>query len=110
EPALASLLGGIFLLLTTVAVLGFSLQQQGKTRLEQAAQGKVKQLEALLDRIEAEWDKAGRELLHIPSRELEVLTDHPLRHDPSEVRVTLGLRAKPSKPDVAVYQIAPLAI
>jgi ABC-type phosphate/phosphonate transport system substrate-binding protein len=33
-----------------------------------------------------------------------------LRHDPSEVRVTLGLRAKPSKPDVAVYQIAPLAI
>ena len=109
EPALASLLGGIFLLLSIVAVLGFTLQQQGKTRLEQAGQEKGRQVEALLDRIEIEWQRAGGELLHISSRELEVLTDRALPHDPSEVLVTLGLSTR-RKPDVAVYQIAPLAI
>jgi ABC-type phosphate/phosphonate transport system substrate-binding protein len=110
EPALASLLGGVFLLLTTVAVLGFHLQQQGKTRLELAAQMKGKQLEALLDRIEAQWHKERSELVKITPQELEVLTDHPLPHDPSEVRVTLGVRTRLRKPDKAVYQMAPLAM
>lgn len=110
EPALASLLGGIFLLLTIVAIMGFRLHRQGQMRLEVAAQARVKQVEALLDRMEADWQKGGRELLRILPRELEVLTHVTLPHDPSEMGVTLGLSIRPRRFDVAINGFASVAI
>ncbi len=108
EPALSSLLGGVLLLLTTVAVLGLTLAQKQNLQLEHAEKEMMKERKVLLDRIDEEW--AVKEPVRISAKELAQIAGLPLVEEGGELRVTLGFTSRLRKPDEAIQSIVPLVI
>jgi serine/threonine protein kinase/ABC-type phosphate/phosphonate transport system substrate-binding protein len=108
EPALAGLIGGLFLLVTAVAVLGLSMYQNKKEDFEQSETVKSSQKTALLDRIEKDWLAEDRTDVRISAQELALIVSHPLVEDGTETRVVFAYISRLRKPDEALQTIAPL--
>jgi len=108
EPVTAGLLGGLFLLLTSVAVLGLSLYQKAKADQEQDDLRRSGEKNALLDRIEKEWMAEDRTDVRISAKELGLIADYPLKMDGTEKPVVFGFVSRFRKPDEAIQSVAPL--
>ena len=108
EPKLAGLAGGLFLLLTAVAVLGFSLYLNGQTSLEQEREKKRAQREAAIDGIEKDLLDATLTSVLISAASVALIADRPLTEDGTETKVVLGFVLRLLKPDEAIYAVAPL--
>jgi ABC-type phosphate/phosphonate transport system substrate-binding protein len=107
EPLVASLVGGLFLLLTTVAILVLSLYQQEKERAAALERGSAEKRTLLLDRIEAEVREPGRASVVIPAKELAAIIGREVTAG-AEVQLVLGLHTNLRQPDQFLHDWGPL--
>jgi len=110
EPTLAGMAAGLFLLLASSAVLGLTLYKGEKRRLGESEQIRLRQLSALQNRIEREWNTEGSTGVRITAEELALKGKRVLTTDGSEVVVALGVSTarRDSKPVRVFERYAPL--
>jgi serine/threonine protein kinase/ABC-type phosphate/phosphonate transport system substrate-binding protein len=108
EPKLAGMIGGLLLLLTVVAALGFTLHLKGKASLEQTRAEKRTQSETAIDDIEKKLLDETQPSVLVPAESVALIMDQPLTVDGTETRLCLGFVFRLRKPDEAVYTVAPL--
>jgi ABC-type phosphate/phosphonate transport system substrate-binding protein len=108
EPVLASLMCGLFVLLTAVAVLGLSLYQRERVRVITAKRQRDEQRNLLLERIETERREPGRASVKISAKELAAVLGGKERTDGQEVSVILGLQLNLIQPDQFLSDWGPL--
>jgi phosphonate transport system substrate-binding protein len=98
----------LLVLLSASTLLALSLYQREKERRTRVEQEKARQKNALVNRIEKEWQEEARACVKISAEELALMGDRPFSADGTEVPVVLGVHTPRRIPQRFLQGVAPL--